>query len=165
MIENAVYRDPTIQFHTKKAAVEAAMYWKSLHPPLDESGAYRDSIKVTRRPEQAFKKLPQFRVGAEIWYAHFIEFGTGPDKKGKSPRVLPESAGREHGNYGFSSPPNAVTKNTPTPEYALAAKTAHRFFGTPDYGLDDSPVSAAWGVAVDFHENEILPGTEHIVES
>ena len=155
-IADKVSKDPTVQIRTKAFALEVAAYWKSIHPPLDESGEYRDSIHVERRPEMAFKKLPQFQVVTRIWYAHFIEFGTGDDKRGKEPRTV-----HRMGNYGFGHPDGwtQVDKKTPTPEYAPAGKTAHHFRGTPDYTEVDAP----FGAEVDFHENPIMSGIEHIV--
>ncbi len=170
-IADKVSKDPTVQIRTKAFALEVAEYWKSIHPPLDEhgdfgsqshthsGGAYRDSIHVERRPEMAFKKLPQYQVVTRIWYAHFIEFGTGPDKDGESPRTVK----RGPGNYGFGAPNGfaTVTRNTTTKEYAPAGKTAHHFKGTPDYTEVDAP----FGALVDKYGVAIQSGTEHLPDS
>ena len=60
--------------------------------------------------------MPARRVGATDFKAHWIEYGTGSDKKGDSPRYVP--------TLGVQ-----VGKDTPTPAFAPRAKTAAHFGG------------------------------------
>lgn len=82
---------------------EIVPYWKSVSP--EDSGDYKDSVQVTKRAKRG-----SGAVGATDWKANFIEYGTGPDSK--RPDESP---------FG---------PDTPTPEFAPAAKTAHRFGGS-----------------------------------
>lgn len=96
---------------TEVAKVKAA--WVS-HSPVD-SGEYAASIEIQNRPD--VDGFPAQRVVAKAWYAHFIEFGTGPDTKEGSP-------------FGM---------DTPTPAFAPRAKTAAQFGG------DESPADNRFG--------------------
>lgn len=124
-IENEIRKkiedDPTIGIKVKAFALEVRDYWRSISPIM--TGEYAASVEVRRRPERAFKKLPQYWVGTRLWYAHFIEYGTGNDSKGGW-RFIPR-LGRMVGEL------------TPTPEFAPAARTAHHFSGTPDSGAEN----------------------------
>lgn len=79
-----------------------------------ETGDFIDSVKIRQERRPKGSRLGgQFMAGYEIYSDHpnanFIENGSGPDKPGsKSP-------------WG---------PNTPTPEYAPFARTAHHFGGT-----------------------------------
>src|SRR5262245_29655929 len=132
MIIEGVYKDPIITVRTKAFAHRVRDHWRNLaHEEFDdETGEYVNSVVVKRRPERAFKKLPQFDVGTRFWRAHFIEYGTGVDTKGASPRHLTsvQRRGRE---------PLTVTRDTPTEEFAFSAKTAHYFGGTPDNAMSE----------------------------
>lgn len=76
--------------------------------PVD-TGRYAASIAIQNRSD--VDGFPALRVVAKAWYAHFVEFGTGPDTKQGSP-------------FG---------RDTPTPAFAPRAKTAAQFGG------DESP--------------------------
>lgn len=89
---------------TKDQAEKVRDHWRNIAPV--DSGAYAASIHIEQRPP--IEGLPRFAVVAGDWKAHFIEFGTGPDTKEGSP-------------FG---------QDTPTPEFAPAAKTAAYFGGT-----------------------------------
>ena len=72
-----------------------------------ETGRYREAIHVERKRKRF--GMPRYAVVNDDPNANFIEYGTGPDKPGsQSP-------------WG---------SDTPIPEYAPAAKTAHHFHGT-----------------------------------
>lgn len=81
--------------------------WVS-HSPV-RTGRYAASIAVQDRPD--IDGFPAKRVVAKAWYAHFVEYGTGPDTKQGS-------------KFG---------PDTPTPAFAPRAKTAAQFGG------DESP--------------------------
>src|SRR5262245_53753729 len=78
--------DPTVQVKTKAFAIEVRDYWRHLarqafgHGRIPEppTGRYEESVHIERLPQRAFKRNPQFWVGTRIFYAHFIEYGTGP---------------------------------------------------------------------------------------
>src|SRR5262245_11278637 len=126
-IERKVKEDPTVQIRTKKFAIMVRDHWRTIATEAfeDETGRYVESVHIERKFERAFKRLPQYWVGTRLFYAHFIEYGTGPDTKGSSPRHL--SSAQRRGRI-----PLTVTRDTPTPEFALGAKTAHYFGGTSD---------------------------------
>ena len=127
-IREKVGDDPTVQIRTKEFALLVRNHWRSLAAAAfdDETGRYEESVHIERKAQRAFKKLPQYWVGTRIFYAHFIEYGTGPDSKGEwMPRTL--SSAQRRGRA-----PLVTGRLTPTPEFGLGAKTAHHFGGTPD---------------------------------
>lgn len=73
-----------------------------------ETGKYAAGIEVQRRRNRV-------RVVATAWYSHFVEYGTGPDTK-KGSKFGPD---------------------TPTPEFAVFARTAAAFGGTSEGILSD----------------------------
>lgn len=77
------------------------------------SSAYAASIKVTKKAKRGAG-----RVGATVWYAHFIEYGTKADKKGKDPR-------RVFTKNGWVTLP----KDTPTEAQGVMEQTARHFGG------------------------------------
>jgi hypothetical protein len=85
-------------------AEQVKAVWVS-HSPV-RTGNYAASITVVDRPD--IDGFPAKRIIARAWYAHLIEFGTGPDKPGSHSRFGP---------------------NTPTPAFAPRAKTAAEFGG------------------------------------
>lgn len=91
-----------------KKAKEVAAFAKSIAPK--KTGHYAAGIKVQQT------KTNKVRVVATAWYSHFIEYGTGPDKK-KGSKFGPD---------------------TPTPEFAVFAKAAAAFGGTANGVLSDS---------------------------
>src|SRR5262245_1794272 len=132
MILEGIYKDPIIMVHTKAFAIRVRDHWKRIaHDEFeDETGDYVESVHIERKFERAFKRLPQFWVGTRFWRAHFIEYGTGPDTKGASPRHLTSAMRR-------GRIPMTVTGKTPTPEFGFSAKVAHHFGGTPDNAASD----------------------------
>lgn len=89
-----------------KKAEELVAYAKTIAPK--KTGHYAAGIVVQKT------KTGKVRAAATAWYSHFIEYGTGPDTK-KGSKFGPE---------------------TPTPEFAVMAKTALHFGGTFDGGVD-----------------------------
>lgn len=113
-------KDKTIQIRTRAFAEEVKTYWKDVAwptaigtPPAQhpghfyETGRYAQSIRIERRRKRF--GLPRYAVISNDPNANFIEFGTGPDKPGSRSPWGPD---------------------TPTPEFAPAAKTAFHFQGT-----------------------------------
>lgn len=127
MIEEGVKKDWEVQIRTKEFAIMVRDHWRRIASEefKDETGRYVKSVHIERRPERAFKKLPQFWVGTRLFTAHMIEFGTGPDTHGPEPRSL--SSAQRRGRE-----PLTVWRATPTKEFGFAAETAHHFGGTPD---------------------------------
>lgn len=89
-------------------------YWKSASPV--DSGKYAASVKVVRKAKRG-----RGVVAATAWYAHFIEFGTGADKKTKKRkgkrRVLVDGQWK------------SLPDNTPTKALGVAQKVAEHFGG------------------------------------
>lgn len=112
--------DKEVHTRTKMFAKQVAAHWANVAWPASvgnygpgvhpyETGSYRDSIKVRQSRDVRGRFVSGFEAYSDHPNANFIEFGTGPDKPGsKSP-------------YG---------PNTPTPEFAPAARTAIHFRGT-----------------------------------
>lgn len=113
-------RDNEPELRTKMFAKQVAAYWANVAWPMSagnygpgvhpyETGDYRDSIHIRRNRN----RLGMFAFGWEVYsdspLANFIEFGTGVDKPGSRSPWGPD---------------------TPTPEFAPAAITAHHFLGT-----------------------------------
>lgn len=95
--------------------------WRSYSPV--RSGRYAASVRVLKRFRS--NGLPGVKVGATSKRAHFIEYGTGADDKGESPRYVPA--------LGVQ-----VSKDTPTPAFAPRAKTAAHFGGDETPAPKDS---------------------------
>lgn len=126
MIEDEVNDDPTVQIRTKEFAIIVRDHWRSIAAAAfdDEREHYIPSVHIERLPQRAFKRLPQYWVGTRIFYAHMIEYGTGRDRHGGVRKLTPEMRG---GRGAL-----VVGEKTPTEAFALGAKTAHFFGGTPD---------------------------------
>ncbi|WAY18397.1 HK97 gp10 family phage protein [Mycolicibacterium fortuitum] len=79
-------------------------------PPDDRTaGAAAASVHVENRKDHL--GMPAWAVISRLWYFHFLEYGTGPDKPGSNSPFGPD---------------------TPTPEFAPFAKVARRHGGTTD---------------------------------
>jgi hypothetical protein len=100
-----------------KRAKEVATYAKSIAPK--DTGHYAAGIEVQKT------KTGKIRVVATAWYSHLIEYGTKADKKGADKRRYRKRPGVLLG------------PNTPTPEFAIFAKTAANFGGTAGGVLSD----------------------------
>jgi hypothetical protein len=74
-----------------------------------QTGDFRESIHAERRRDRG--RWPHWWVGSEHPHANMLEHGTGVDKPGS------------HSPWG---------PNTPTPEFAIFARTAFHYRGTPD---------------------------------
>lgn len=98
-IQRALRESVEVDASLRQECQKVAEYWKSVSPVDD--GDYAASVKVLE------VRGGKGKVGTKHWKAHMIEHGTGPDTKEGSP-------------FG---------KNTPTPEFAPAAKTAAHFGG------------------------------------
>jgi hypothetical protein len=101
-LEQAVLASAEVITEKRKKAKEMVAFAKSISPI--RTGKYAASIKVTET------KTGKTKVAATAWYAHIVEYGSGPDTKQGSP-------------FG---------PDTPTPEFAVMAKTAAAFGGTSD---------------------------------
>ncbi|GJJ22283.1 HK97 gp10 family phage protein [Mycolicibacterium mageritense] len=109
-IERKIRADAEVKVKTEKHAEDVRDYWRGIAPV--DSGEYAASVHVEKRKDR--DGLPHYWVGTRDWKAHFIEYGTGDDPDdSKSP-------------FG---------PDTPTPEFAPAAKTAHHFGGTVGDGI------------------------------
>lgn len=108
-IEAKIRADAEIRVKAAEFADDVRDYARSIAPV--RTGAYAASIKVKKQRDHL--GLPAYRVVATDWKAHLIEYGTGSDSKEGSP-------------FG---------KDTPTPEFGVFGKTAHRFGGTLDGGI------------------------------
>lgn len=100
----------------KEFGAQVVEVWRSYSPV--RTGRYAASVRVLKRFRS--NGMPGVKVGSTSNRAHFIEFGTGGDDKGKEPRYVP--------SLGVQ-----VMKDTPTPAFAPRAKTAKHFSG------DESP--------------------------
>lgn len=109
-IERKIRADAELKVKSKDLADEVRDHWRSVSPV--DSGEYAASVHVEKRKDR--NGLPHWWVGTRDWKAHFIEYGTGSDPDGTNSK------------FG---------RDTPTPEFAPAAKTAHHFGGTPDEGI------------------------------
>lgn len=109
-----------VKLKTKAEAEKVATYWRDVAWPLStgnhgpgvhpyDTGEYRESIGVEQGRDVLGRFLAEFIVITRHKDATFIEFGTGVDKPGSRSPWGP---------------------NTPTPEFAPAARTAHFFKGT-----------------------------------
>ncbi len=95
-----------IRTYTEAEAKKVEATWKRIAPK--DSGAYAASIN-TRRLKKDRDGMPAYRVEADDYKAHWIEYGTGAD---------PEDSDSRFG------------RDTPTPEFAPARRTAAMFGGT-----------------------------------
>lgn len=106
-IEAGIRKDAEMRLKTKEAAEKIRDEIRAETPV--RTGKAAASIHVEKRKDR--RGMPTWWVGTRLWYFHFIENGTGPDKAdSKSP-------------FG---------PDTPTPEYAPFAKVAHAHGGTTD---------------------------------
>lgn len=103
-IRRKVREQAEVLTETRKQADRVKDHAVSISPV--DTGAYAAAWKV--EPAPPVNGLPRFKVVNRHWTAHFIEFGTGKDTK-------------EGSVFG---------PDTPTPEFAVAAKTAAYFGGT-----------------------------------
>jgi len=101
---------------------EVVPYWRAQSPV--DSGKYAASVKVTKKAKRG-----KGQVSATAWYAHFVEYGTKADGKGKDGRKVLTSKGWR-----------TLPKDTPTAADAPGQKTAKHFGGT---------IGAAGGVQFD----------------
>lgn len=96
----------------KEFGEEVVEYWRSVSPV--RTGRYAATVRVLKTFTS--RGFPGVKVGSTSSRAHLIEFGSGADEKGKDPRYVP--------SIGVQ-----VGKDTPTPAFAPAAKTAKHFKG------------------------------------
>lgn len=95
---------------------EVVPYWRSVSPQGDPE--YKASVRVTKK-----SKRGKGRVGSTLWRAHWVEFGTKADSKGKDPRRVLTKQGWK-----------VLSRNTPTDAYAPGEKTAQHFGGSMGKG-------------------------------
>lgn len=111
-------------------ANEVIPYAKSVSPV--EDGQYAASWAVMKKAKQG-----KGVVGPKAWYAHFVEFGTGSDKKqGKGKKGKRSKSGKrpvEVADGVFRS----LGPNTPTKALGIAQKVAAHFGGSLKGGIDD----------------------------
>lgn len=87
----------------------AKRIWDESGPHPYQTDAFRESIHTEKRRDRG--RWPHWWVGSNHPHANMLESGTGPDKPGT------------HSPYG---------PDTPTPEFAIMARTAFHYRGTPD---------------------------------
>ena len=122
-VEAAIANDAKVNAElNKKMEREIVPFWRALTPMLKGQrgadkrtpGAARASVKVTRRARGG-----RGQVGMTVWYAHFLEFGTG----GSTP--TPEFApGRKTAAHfgGTINAKGASHSSSDTPRDAKGAK-------------------------------------------
>lgn len=111
-IEIGISKDLAVKRGTKEFAEEVRDYakrlWLESGPHPYETHHFVETIHAEKRRDAA-GHWPHWAVVSDDEKANMLENGTGPDKPGsKSP-------------YG---------PNTPTPEFAIFARTAHHYRGT-----------------------------------
>jgi hypothetical protein len=116
-LNRAIESSAQVRAEKIKKAKEVAAFAKSIAPK--DTGKYAAGIEVQKT------KTGKIRVVATAWYSHLIEYGTGPDKKGSGKDRYRPGAGVKLG------------PDTPTPEFAIFAKTAAAFGGTAGGVLSD----------------------------
>lgn len=112
----------------KFMAEEVIPYGRSVSPV--DTGKFAASWKIMKKAKNG-----KGVVGPTAWYSHFVEFGTGPDKKqskgkkgkkGKKGRRAVEVA---EGEFRLLGP------NTPTKPLAPVQRTAEHFGGSLKGGV------------------------------
>lgn len=106
-LEAGIRKDAELRLKSKEAAEKIRDEVRA-ETPVD-TGKAAASVHVEKRKDHL--GMPAWWVGTRLWYFHFIENGTGPDKEDSESPFGPD---------------------TPTPEFAPFAKVAHRNGGTTD---------------------------------
>lgn len=109
-IKRKARRDAKVMRELEVKAKEIQTAWRANSPV--RTGKYAASITV--QDAKDVDGFPAKRIVAKAWYAHFIEFGTGPDTKKGSP-------------FG---------PDTPTEAFAPRAKTAAQFGGDESEAIE-----------------------------
>lgn len=104
-IESQIERSVEVRREAKEFAEDVLDHAKSISPV--RTSAYRNAWHLEERPE--VRKLPKWAAVNDHPNANLIENGTGPDKPGSNSPFGPD---------------------TPTPEFAVAGRTAFHFGGT-----------------------------------
>lgn len=118
-IELKIRKDAEVRLKGKREAEQIRDEIRAETPVLDSpapdrvQGEAAASVHVEKRKDH--NGMPAWWVGSRLWYFHFLEYGTGPDKPGSKSPFGPD---------------------TPTPEFAPFAKVAHRHGGTLDSGIE-----------------------------
>jgi hypothetical protein len=127
-LQTGLRKDKEVHHKTKEFANEVKDYWVEFEAPAPwnvrpetvvghgddwpyTTGEYALSIKVKQGRDARGRFISSWDVYTHSPIAHFIEYGTAPDYPGSRSPWGP---------------------NTPTYEYAPAARTAHFFGGTAD---------------------------------
>lgn len=99
--------------------------------PVD-SGKYAASWKLKKKAKNG-----RALVGPTAWYSHFIEFGTGADKKFRKSKSGKKSkkASNKHAVEVGPDQFREFGPDTPTPAFAIVQKVAERFGGTYKGGI------------------------------
>lgn len=112
----------------KFMAEEVIPYGRSVSPV--DTGKFAASWKIMKKAKNG-----KGVVGPTAWYSHFVEFGTGPDKKqSKGKKGKRDKKGRRpvevaDGEFRLVGP------NTPTKPLAPVQRTAEHFGGTLKGGV------------------------------
>lgn len=112
-----IENDEGVHLRSREFAERVKEHWKSIAPsPGDPghpyaTGAYKESITIRseRGRDSRGRFIYHYEVGTNDPKAHFLEYGTGPDKPGSRSPWGP---------------------NTSTPAFAFAARTAVFFNAT-----------------------------------
>lgn len=106
---------------------EAIPYAKSISPV--ETGKYAASWSVMKKAKNG-----RGLFGPKAWYSHFVEFGTGADKKqSKGKKGKRNKSGKRV--VDIDGEFRAVGPNTPTKPLGIAQKTARHFGGDLKGGI------------------------------
>lgn len=126
-----IQNDEEVRRDVKDFAEKVKDHWQRISPAHATAahpwatGAYRRSI--TRQSEMFRNARGHFQyrhwVGTYSPIAEYLEYGTGVDVNGTGSWIDMDELGRGTGKRRKS-------KNTPTPEFAYAARTALHFHGT-----------------------------------
>lgn len=133
-IARAIRADANIQVGIDEfVEKEVIPFARSISPV--KTGKYAASWKLKKKAKNGFAL-----VGPTAWYSHFIEFGTGADKKfkkSKSGNKIKKKSKTE--THTVETAPGVFREfgpNTPTPAFGVAQKVAERFGGTYKGGID-----------------------------
>lgn len=109
---------------------EAIPYAKSISPV--ETGKYAASWAVMKKAKNG-----KGVFGPKAWYSHFIEFGTGSDKKQSKGKKGKRSKKGKHPVEVADNEFRSVGPNTPTKALGIGQKVASHFGGNLKGGVVD----------------------------
>ena len=108
---------------------QAIPYAKSISPVDDGDYAASWEVMVPARNGRGV-------FGPKVWYAHIVEFGSGPDKRIRKPPRKGLKTGVRAVRTGDDQY-RTVGPNTPTKAMGIAQKVAEHFGGSLKGGIDE----------------------------